>query len=431
MTKQIQSIRGMNDILPTDVTTWHVIERYIRQITHSYGYQEIRTPLVESTSLFQRSIGEVTDIVEKEMYTFHDRNGDSLSLRPEGTASVVRSGNQHSLLYNKEQRLWYMGSMFRHERPQKGRSRQFTQLGVEVFGIADIEIEAELIFMSARLWESMNIKEHVYLEINNIGCKPERDAYKQALLAYLEPRQNELDADSQQRLYTNPLRILDSKIPATQTLLQNAPKLADFLQEESIRTFDRLCALLNAANIKYTVNHNLVRGLDYYNHTVFEWKTNALGAQGTILGGGRYDTLVETLGGRATPAVGFAAGLERLVLLQQTLKSTPEPALDLFVISLGEQAQIATINLVESIRTALPHLSIIRHAGGGTLKKQMKRADKSQATIALIVGEQEMNEHTIVIKNLRTTGEQQTMPQAHLIDYLRQNQLLTQQHMRS
>ena len=431
MTKQIQSIRGMNDILPTDINHWHEIERYIRQVTNSYGYQEIRTPIVESTSLFQRSIGEVTDIVEKEMYTFDDRNGDSLSLRPEGTASVVRSGNQHSLLYNQEQRFWYMGPMFRHERPQKGRSRQFTQFGVEVFGIADVEMEAELILMSARLWECMGIKEHVYLEINNIGSQQERSAFKKTLIAYLEPLKNELDADSQRRLYTNPLRILDSKIPETQTRLQGAPKLIDFLQPDSIQSFEKLCALLHSANIEYTVNPNLVRGIDYYNHTVFEWKTDALGAQGTILGGGRYDTLVETMGGRATPAIGFAAGLERLVLLQQTLKSIPESTLDLFVISLGEPAQAATLPLVESIRTALPHLSVIRHAGGGALKKQMKRADKSHAPIALIVGEQEINEQTVIIKNLRTTGEQETIAQADLIDFLRQNQLLTQQNMRS
>ncbi len=419
MAKQIQAIRGMNDYLPADTVKWQQVETTVRQVVASFGYQEIRTPIVEMTNLFTRGIGEVTDIVEKEMYTFADRNGDMLSLRPEGTASTVRAGNEHGLLYNQEQRLWYMGPMFRHERPQKGRYRQFHQFGVEVYGLASADIDAEVIMMSAALWQRLGLTEHVQLELNTIGNADERAAYRTALIAYLEQHQEQLDEDSKRRMYSNPLRVLDSKDAGVQALLAEAPALSDFLNEESSQHFSTLCELLDAAGIQYTINPRLVRGLDYYNRTVFEWVTQSLGSQGTVLGGGRYDSLVGQLGGKDTPAVGFAMGLERLVLLLDTIGYFAElPAqADVYLCAMGDNAVAAGLQLAQQLRTDIPGLKVMSHCGGGNFKKQMKRADKSGAAWALILGEDELAQGLITLKPLRG-GEQRQLQQAELITEL-------------
>ncbi|MFP1750857.1 histidine--tRNA ligase [Lonsdalea quercina] len=413
MAKNIQAIRGMNDYLPADTALWHRIEASLKQILASYGYGEIRTPIVEQTSLFKRAIGEVTDVVEKEMYTFEDRNGDSLTLRPENTASCVRAGIEHGILYNQEQRLWYTGPMFRHERPQKGRYRQFHQLGCEVFGLKGPDIDAEMIMMTARWWRELGIAEHVSLELNSIGSLEARARYREALIAFLEQHQDVLDEDCKRRMYTNPLRVLDSKNRDVQTLLNDAPVLTDYLDDESREHFDGLCELLTQASIPYKVNPRLVRGLDYYNRTVFEWVTTSLGSQGTVCGGGRYDGMVEQLGGSSTPAVGFAMGLERLVLLVQTVN--PEfkalPAVDVYVISSGAGTQSAAMLLAESLRDALPGLKLMTNFGGGNFKKQFARADKSGARVALVLGENEVAAGQAVVKNL-SSGEQETLAQA-------------------
>ncbi|MGL5237768.1 MAG: histidine--tRNA ligase, partial [Plesiomonas shigelloides] len=358
MAKQIQAIRGMNDCLPNETPVWQKIEGTIKRVVASYGYSEIRMPLVEMTPLFCRAIGEVTDVVEKEMYTFEDRNGDSLTLRPEGTASCVRAGIEHGLLYNQEQRLWYIGPMFRHERPQKGRYRQFHQVGVEVFGLQGPDIDAELIMMTARLWRELGIADHVRLELNSIGSLEARANYRTALIAFLEQHIDVLDEDCKRRMYTNPLRVLDTKNADIQALLNDAPKLADYLDDESRDHFNGLCALLDAAGIAYTLNNRLVRGLDYYNRTVFEWVTESLGSQGTVCGGGRYDGLVEQLGGHATTSVGFAMGLERLVLLVQTVNQSIEikNPVDIYVVSAGEGTLTAAMCLAENLRDLLPEL---------------------------------------------------------------------------
>ncbi|MFP1754141.1 histidine--tRNA ligase [Lonsdalea quercina] len=413
MAKNIQAIRGMNDYLPADTALWHRIEASLKQILASYGYGEIRTPIVEQTSLFKRAIGEVTDVVEKEMYTFEDRNGDSLTLRPENTASCVRAGIEHGILYNQEQRLWYTGPMFRHERPQKGRYRQFHQLGCEVFGLKGPDIDAEMIMMTARWWRELGIAEHVSLELNSIGSLEARARYREALIAFLEQHQDVLDEDCKRRMYTNPLRVLDSKNRDVQTLLNDAPVLTDYLDDESREHFNSLCELLTQASIPYKVNPRLVRGLDYYNRTVFEWVTTSLGSQGTVCGGGRYDGMVEQLGGSSTPAVGFAMGLERLVLLVQTVN--PEfkalPAVDVYVISSGAGTQSAAMLLAESLRDALPGLKLMTNFGGGNFKKQFARADKSGARVALVLGENEVAAGQAVVKNL-SSGEQETLAQA-------------------
>lgn len=420
MVKQIQAIRGMNDILPTQSPLWQKVETLLRQVVNCYGYNEIRTPIVESTDLFKRSIGEVTDIVEKEMYTFGDRNGDSLTLRPEGTASTVRAGNEHGLLYNQEQRLWYMGPMFRHERPQKGRYRQFHQFGVEVYGIATADADAEVLMLSARLWKLLGISEHVVLELNSLGDNHERVKYREALVAFLEQFKDKLDEDSQRRMYSNPLRVLDTKDPDIQSLLADAPQLMDFLGEESKTHFNQLCELLDSVGIQYRINPRLVRGLDYYNRTVFEWVTTSLGSQGTVLAGGRYDTLVEQLGGRSTPAVGFAMGIERIVLLLDTLGllNDVSAAVDVYIAAMGDNCRLAAINIAEQIRNDLPYLRVMSHCGGGNFKKQMKRADKSGASIALIIGEDELVNQQIVVKHLRDDREQECIEQNQLTDYL-------------
>ncbi|OLQ75909.1 histidine--tRNA ligase [Photobacterium proteolyticum] len=411
MAKQIQAIRGMNDCLPTQSPLWHKVENTIKQVVSAYGYNEIRMPIVESTHLFKRAIGEVTDVVEKEMYTFDDRNGDSLTLRPEGTAGCVRAGIQNGLLYNQEQRLWYTGPMFRHERPQKGRYRQFHQFGVEVFGLNGPDVDAELIMMMARFWRELGIFEHVRLELNSIGSLEARASYRTALVAFLEQHMDVLDDDCKRRLHSNPLRILDTKNPAVQEILVDAPKLSEYLDEESKQHFAGLCELLDAAGIEYQVNERLVRGLDYYNRTVFEWITESLGAQGTVCAGGRYDGLVEQLGGKATPAVGFAMGLERLVLMMETLELTDvRRPVDVYMVTAGEGTMLAGMKLAEKLREDVPGLRVMNHFGGGNFKKQFKRADNVGAAIALVLGENEIAENTVVVKDLRG-GEQTTMAQ--------------------
>lgn len=417
MAKQIQAIRGMNDILPTQSPIWQKVEAVLRSSVSAFGYSEIRTPIVESTDLFKRSIGEVTDIVEKEMYTFEDRNGDSLTLRPEGTASTVRAGNEHGLLYNQEQRLWYMGPMFRHERPQKGRYRQFHQFGVEVYGIGTADIDAEVLMLSARLWDQLGIKDHVALELNTLGDPAERAAYRDALIAFLEQHKDKLDEDSQRRMYSNPLRVLDSKDPQVQAILADAPALMDYLGEDTKTHFSTLCELLDAVDIQYTINPRLVRGLDYYNRTVFEWVTTSLGSQGTVLAGGRYDGLVGQLGGKDTPAVGFAMGLERIVLLLETLALTNDIAaeVDVYVTAMGDNCLVEAIKVAAELRQQLPTLKVMSHCGGGNFKKQMKRADKSGAQYALIIGENEVANNQVAIKPLRNNNEQQLVARTELV----------------
>jgi histidyl-tRNA synthetase len=411
VSKKIQAIRGLNDCLPTDSGLWQFVESSIRQVVASYGYQEIRTPIVESTDLFKRSIGEVTDIVEKEMYTFFDRNSDSLTLRPEGTASVVRAGNEHGLLYNQQQRLWYMGQMFRHERPQKGRYRQFHQFGVEVFGLPGPDIDAEVILLSSRLWKNFGISQHVTLEINSLGSSEARVAFKAQLVAFLKTRISELDEDSLRRLESNPLRVLDSKNPQVQNVVKDAPKLIDSLDKESAIHFQGLCERLDNLGIKYRVNPALVRGLDYYNRTVFEWVTDSLGAQGTVCAGGRYDGLVEQLGGKAAQGVGFAIGLERLVLMLQTfeLDKNVESVVDIYVTAMDESVEFYARKVSELLRDALPQIKVMNHCGGGNFKKQMKRADQSGASVALIIGLDEMVSQQVAVKHLREKQPQETI----------------------
>ena len=411
MAKTIQAIRGMNDCLPEISGTWQKVESVLRQVVASYGYQEIRTPIVESTDLFKRSIGEVTDIVEKEMYTFEDRNGDSLTLRPEGTASCVRAGNEHGLLYNQQQRLWYMGPMFRHERPQKGRYRQFHQFGVETYGMDGPDIDLEVILLSARFWKAFGIEQHVKLQINTLGSNEARAAYRDTLVEFLKERADQLDEDSLRRLETNPLRVLDSKNPEVQAAIADAPALIDQLDEESKAHFETLCARLAQAGIEFEINPRLVRGLDYYNRTVFEWVTDSLGAQGTVCAGGRYDGLVEQLGGKATPAVGFAMGIERLVLLLTTLTEEGQDSsfADVYVTAMGDDAQSYAIKVAEHLRNRLPNVRIMMHCGGGNFKKQLKRADKTGARLALLLGTDEMQSREVGVKPLRDGQEQVTV----------------------
>ena len=407
----------MNDILPDDSPLWQYLESTVARLLGRYGYREIRFPILEQTELFKRSIGEVTDIVEKEMYTFEDRNGDSLTLRPEGTASCVRACDQNGLLHNQLQRLWYAGPMFRHERPQKGRLRQFHQIGVETFGMSGPDIDAELILLSARLWKELGISEALTLELNSIGSSESRATYRQALVDYLGQFKDQLDADSLRRLDSNPLRILDSKVPETQALLADAPVLNDYLDEQSKAHFDGLCARLDAAGLAYTLNPKLVRGLDYYGLTVFEWTTTALGAQGTVCAGGRYDGLVEQLGGKPTPAVGFGMGLERLVLLlEQKRPELPAPVA-IYITAMGD-VQTQALVLAEKLRDALPGVGIQCHCGGGGFKSQMKKADRSGARFALILGEDEVAAKQVAVKPLRDQSEQQQLSEDEVAQWL-------------
>jgi histidyl-tRNA synthetase len=418
--KKIQAIRGMNDLLPDQSAKWQYVENTIADILQRYGYQEIRFPIVEATELFKRSIGEVTDIVEKEMYTFEDRNGDSLTLRPEGTACCVRACEENGLLYNQTQRLWYMGPMFRHERPQKGRYRQFHQVGVETFGMEGPDIDAEVLLLSARILRELGVSESVTLQLNSLGDTASRAAYKEALVTYLEQHRAALDEDSLRRLTTNPLRILDSKNPDTQAVLNDAPLLLDYLDDASHTHFEQLQALLTAAGISFEVNPRLVRGLDYYGKTAFEWVTDKLGAQSTVCAGGRYDGLVEQLGGKPTPAVGFGMGLERLVLLLEALELIPAELqrVDIYLLAVGN-VQSNALQLAERIRDELPYLRLLTHCGGGSIKSQMKKADKSGADIALILGEDEVASASIVVKDLRENEPQQTMPIDDVLSYLK------------
>ncbi|GAB5450401.1 MAG: histidine--tRNA ligase [Halioglobus sp.] len=416
----IRAIRGMSDILPEETPYWRFLEQTVSSVLTAYGYSEIRLPILEKTALFSRSIGEVTDIVEKEMYSFEDRNGDSLTLRPEGTAGCVRAAIQHGLL-STPRPLWYAGPMFRHERPQKGRQRQFHQIGVEAFGVATPDIDAEVIMLSARLWRALGLEQQVQLQLNSIGSVAARQAYKAALTSYLQQREGDLDEDSQRRLHSNPLRILDSKNTATQALLDDAPSLEDYLDDVSGADFARLCDLLDAAGVDYVVNRRLVRGLDYYNKTVFEWVTDQLGAQGTICAGGRYDGLVEQLGGKATPAVGFAMGMERLaLLLAEKLAEDSSAAIHeqpaVYAISVGDAAYKAALLALEELRHKYPGVQMVLHAGGGSFKSQMKKADKSGAEFALIWGEDEVASGSVSVKPLRnaTAQGQQSVPLAEL-----------------
>ncbi len=412
MANSIQAIRGMNDITPDKTPYWQALEETLRRVIMSYGYSEVRMPILEKTELFARSIGEVTDIVEKEMYTFTDRNGDSLTLRPEGTAGCVRAGIENSLLVNQVQRLWYMGPMFRHERPQKGRYRQFHQLGVEAFGISGPDIDAELILISARIWRALGLDD-LELQLNSLGSAEDRVRYRASLVSYLNQHHGSLDEDSVRRLQSNPLRILDSKNPDLQDVISGAPKLYDYLDTESAEHFSGLRALLDKAGVSYRVNPCLVRGLDYYNKTVFEWVTNRLGAQGTVCAGGRYDGLVEQLGGKPAVAAGFAIGLERLLALiedQLAVNNAPH----VYLISQGEAAGVAALALAEQIRNILPELRLVCHCGGGGMKSQFKKADKSAAQVALILGEEEVAQQTISIKWLRIDKPQLTVLQQDL-----------------
>lgn len=423
MSKPLQAIRGMNDILPEDTPLWRYFESTVAQLLDSYNYQQIRMPIVEFTELFKRSIGEVTDIVEKEMYTFADRNGDSLTLRPEGTASCVRAVLEHSLAGGGQvQKLWYQGPMFRHERPQKGRYRQFHQVGVEAFNLAGPDVDAELIVLTWRLWKKLGISEYVTLELNSLGTAAARAVYREALVEYLNARFEQLDADSQRRVATNPLRVLDSKNPDTQALLNDAPQLDDYLDEDSKAHFAGLRARLDAAGVPYVLNPRLVRGLDYYSETVFEWVTDQLGAQGTVCAGGRYDGLVEQMGGRATPGVGFAMGTERLILMLETLGQVPEQLsrqVDVYFCAFGEPSELAALVLAEKLRDALPNLRLQVNAGGGGFKSQFKKADRSGALYALILGDNELQSNTIAIKPLRTDDEQLSVAWDDLTDHLK------------
>ena len=407
----------MVDILPEDTQLWQSMETAALEVLSSYGYAEIRLPILEPTDLFARSIGEVTDIVEKEMYSFADRNDDSMTLRPEGTAGCVRAVVQHNLAVTP-QRLWYMGPMFRYERPQKGRQRQFHQLGVEAFGVATPDQDAELVALSRQLWRRLGVDDALQLEINSIGSAADRARYREALVGYLGEHRDSLDEDSQRRLETNPLRILDSKSPDTQAVLDSAPVLSDYLDAETQAEFADLLSQLDALGIAYVVNPRLVRGLDYYNKTVFEWTTQHLGAQSTVCGGGRYDTLVSMFGGKETPAAGFALGLERLILLMQALDITVSAPADLYVVTADDSAYRHSLPRLDALRRQFPDLDVVQHLGGGSFKSQFKRADKSGAAWALVYGDAEVANNEVTLKPLRAEAEQQTIADAELESFL-------------
>ncbi|MGU1082475.1 histidine--tRNA ligase [Pseudomonas aeruginosa] len=422
MSKSLQAIRGMNDILPEQTPAWRYLERTFAGLLDGYGYSEIRLPILEFTELFARGIGEGTDVVDKEMYTFLDRNGESLTMRPEGTAGCVRAVLEHGLSGGGQvQKLWYTGPMFRYEKPQKGRYRQFHQIGVEVFNLPGPDIDAELIILTWRLWQKLGMADAVTLQLNTLGSSEARARYREALVAYLQERFEQLDEDSQRRMTTNPLRILDSKVESTQALLVGAPTLHDYLDEESIAHFEGLKARLDAVGLRYEINQKLVRGLDYYCRTAFEWVTDKLGAQGTVCGGGRYDGLVSQFGGKPTPGVGFAMGVERLVLLLETLGVIPaelnRPA-DLYACAFGEPAELAALTLAEQLRSAIPGIRLLVNAGAGSFKSQFKKADKSGARFALILGEDEVANRVVGFKPLRDEGEQQSIAWDALPEHL-------------
>jgi len=413
---KIQAVRGMQDLLPAQKEISRTIEDVVREVLAAYGYREIGLPQLEQTELFKRVVGENTDIVEKEMYTFDDRNGESLTLRPEGTAGCVRFAEQNGLLFNQVQRLWYSGAMFRYERPQKGRYRQFDQIGAECFGMPGPDVDAELLLMNARIWRKLGLDGDIRLELNSLGNPDARVKFKEKLADYLQAYEQDLDEDSQRRLTTNPLRILDSKSSKTQEILRGAPVLADFMDNESKQHFEGLRGLLDDNGIAYEVNPNIVRGLDYYNKTVFEWITTTLGSQGTVCGGGRYDGLVEQLGGKPSPGVGFAMGLDRLsLMLAEKMESSKDA--DVYVVSQGNAARATALRLAESIRDQLSGKKVVVHCGDGKFKSQMKKADASGADLALVLGEDEVAAGTVSIKSLREGGEQSTISQETLAQY--------------
>jgi histidyl-tRNA synthetase len=418
MANNIQAIRGMHDVLPDQTPLWQYAETIIREVLSSYGYSEIRLPIVEKTELFKRSIGEVTDIVEKEMYTFDDRNGDSLTLRPEGTAGCLRACLEHGLLHNQVHRLWYYGQMYRHERPQKGRYRQFIQLGVETYGMSAPDIDAELILLMDRLWKRLGIREKVSLQLNSLGTIAERSVYRDNLVSYFQQHLDALDEDSLRRLKTNPLRILDTKNPAMKDVVANAPELMAYLGEDSLQHFKAITTILDKVGIGYEINTRLVRGLDYYSKTVFEWVTTELGSQGTVCAGGRYDGLIEQLGGKPNHAVGFAMGMERLLALMETLNLPVAPAVDVYLIRVGEQAEQQGFYFAEAIRDKVSGIKLQIDCVGGSFKSQFKKADKSGATYALILGDDEVNRGEVSIKPLRDNTEQQVLSQAAAIEFL-------------
>lgn len=406
---KLQAIRGMNDILPDQTPNWQYVEKCFQAVVRRYGYREIRFPILEQTQLFKRSIGEVTDIVEKEMYSFDDRNGDNLSLRPEGTAGCVRAADQHGLLFNQQQRLWYQGPMFRHERPQKGRYRQFQQFGVEAFGMAGPDIDAEVIQVSASLWKDLRLEEYLTLEINNIGSAADRKRYAAALTAFLVSHAEELDDDARNRTHSNPMRVLDSKNPAVREVLKGAPALADYVNDESVEHYTQLKALLQHVGIDFVENPRLVRGLDYYNNCVFEWTTDSLGAQGTVCGGGRYDGLVEQLGGKATVAAGFAMGVERLVLMLDSLDKIPPATaqvIDVYMVVVGSQLAAPAQLLAQELRQRFPEIGLIAHCGGGKYNNQMKRAFNSGARLAIVLEtEADQPLESVKIRHLDDSGD--------------------------
>jgi histidyl-tRNA synthetase len=419
MAKNIQAIRGMHDLKPEQSPLWQFLEDHVRDVLDGYGYREMRTPIVEMTELFKRSIGEVTDIVEKEMYTFEDRNGDSLTLRPEGTASCVRAGIEHGLFHNQVQRIWYRGPMFRHERPQKGRYRQFHQIGAEAYGLEGPDIDLEMILLTRRFWQVLGL-DGLELQLNTLGTADERAIYREELVSYLSARKDQLDEDSLRRLDSNPLRILDSKNPALKELISQAPSLMDYLGDESKNHFDTICRGLDEMDVSYVVNPRLVRGLDYYARTVFEWVTDRLGAQGTVCAGGRYDGLVEQMGGRSTPAIGFAMGVERLVaLLEEDLDRISLKTPHAYLVLVGDKSQSSGMMLAEKLRNDVPGLRLITHCGGGSFKSQFKKADRSGAQIALVLGEDELERGVIGVKQLRQEAPQQEVALDQLVDFLK------------
>ncbi len=421
MGQVVKSIKGVHDVLPEDVHLWHFLEGVVRDVMASYGYLEIRTPILEKSELFHRSIGDVTDIVEKEMYSFEDRNGDHISLRPENTASCVRAAIQHGLLTNQQMhRLWYLGPQFRRENPQRGRYRQFWQVGAEVYGIGGPYIESELILLSAKLWQKLGLAEHVKLQINSLGSSDDRDRYRNVLVEYLNDNASELDEDSKRRLKTNPLRVLDTKNPAMSNVVGAAPSVLDHLCDESREHFEGLQASLKKCGVPFEINTRLVRGLDYYSHTVFEWVTDQLGAQGTVCAGGRYDGLTEQLGANPTPGVGWALGVERLLALITDTGHAPEaPAPDVYLVLAGDEAIISGMALAEEIRLAAPEWRVVTNCAGAGMKSQFKRADKSGAAVALVIGEGEMSDGTVGVKLLREQTQQQTVSRAQLMSVLR------------
>ena len=415
----VQAVRGMNDILPQASQVWQHVEQVLQNVFHAYSYREIRLPVIEKTELFARSIGEGTDIVAKEMYTFEDRNGESLSLRPEGTASCVRAGLEHGLFHNQTQRLWYMGPMFRHERPQRGRYRQFYQAGIEAFGWVGPDTDAEVIAVSSRIWRDLNLPQSPRLEVNSLGDAEARQRYRAQLVDYLSRYEKDLDGDSRQRLKTNPLRILDSKDVDTQKILESAPSIRECLDRESLAHFDALCEMLQQLDIPYTINQKLVRGLDYYNRTVFEWVTDELGAQGAVCAGGRYDSLVEQLGGKQhVPATGFALGLDRLVELLASLETLPNKYPDVYVIAIGAETRGKSWQYAETLRDHGYQVEMF--CGDGTMKNQLKRADKSGALVSLLLGENEVSSNSVTLKHMRRKNHQVTISAADLVEQLRE-----------